>query len=112
MIGNRRADDQSAEVVPLMRKNPVFKRGLSGDWCIYNTSHKTSAFMVTTITTDCYEKVIFSGDENESLPLLKTIFLFCETKKYFPFPLDRRILIRLFSKHATTVAASLGRSGR
>jgi hypothetical protein len=33
-------------------------------------------------------------------------------KKYFVLPLDRRKLFRLFSKRATIVAASLGRSGR
>ncbi|POV08101.1 hypothetical protein C3424_05425 [Citrobacter amalonaticus] len=34
------------------------------------------------------------------------------TEKYFRLPLDRRKIIRLFSKRATIVAASLGRSGR
>jgi len=31
---------------------------------------------------------------------------------FFHFPLDSMIFFRLFSKHATSVAASLGRSGR
>ncbi|PPS53016.1 hypothetical protein BWR12_01035 [Citrobacter braakii] len=40
------------------------------------------------------------------------LFLFYLNKKYFVLPLDRRKLFRLFSKRATIVAASLGRSGR
>ncbi|WP_182931026.1 hypothetical protein [Enterobacter asburiae] len=31
---------------------------------------------------------------------------------FFHFPLDSMIFFRLFSSHATSVAASLGRSGR
>ncbi|AVO99098.1 hypothetical protein AM379_01320 [Enterobacter cloacae complex sp. FDA-CDC-AR_0132] len=31
---------------------------------------------------------------------------------FFHFPLDSMFFFRLFSKHATSVAASLGRSGR
>ncbi|EIQ74024.1 hypothetical protein SF123566_4164 [Shigella flexneri 1235-66] len=45
-------------------------------------------------------------------PVLETLFLFYADKKYFAVPLDRRKLIRLFSKRATIVVASLGRSGR
>ncbi|HGU6358866.1 TPA: hypothetical protein ACNAEZ_001037 [Citrobacter farmeri] len=112
MIGNRRADDQPAEMLWLMRKNLNFKRGLMRDWCIYNTSHKTRAFLVTTITTECYRKVTRNTSEIKKISSFKVDVPLLETKKYFAFPLDRGILIRLFSKHATIVAASLGRSGR
>ncbi|EHY71469.1 hypothetical protein SEHO0A_02555 [Salmonella enterica subsp. houtenae str. ATCC BAA-1581] len=40
------------------------------------------------------------------------LFLFFVAKKYFHSPLDRKKMFRLFSKGATIVAASLGRSGR
>lgn len=113
MIGNLSPLDQRTGNSSLMRKNHNIKRGLifiqlidsnspGGEklWCNYidvNMLTKWELFIV---------KGVFGIQV-----LLPRVPLF-KGQHYFRFSLDRRFFFRLFSKRATLVAASLGRSGR
>jgi hypothetical protein len=93
-----------------MRKNHNLQRGLS-------VGLNVLIFYACASSGNCFDIILLNNryqkaDLKQGLPLLGAAGFRFSGDRFFHFPLDSMIFFRLFSKHATSVAASLGRSGR
>lgn len=113
MIGNLSPLDQRTGKSSLMRKNHNIKRGLIFIQLIDSRSPGGEKFWCNYIDVSMLIKwrMFTVKGVSEIQVLLFAVPLF-NGQHYFHFSLDRRFFFRLFSKRATLVAASLGRSGR
>jgi len=74
--------------------------------------------IVCSATGNCFDIILLNNGYQKANPETgASAFWHCRVpvfrrSLFFHFPLDSMIFFRLFSKHATSVAASLGRSGR
>ncbi|RTP86076.1 hypothetical protein EKN34_16785 [Enterobacter asburiae] len=77
--------------------------------CFFPTGASSGNWLDIILLNNSYQK---AGPETGASAFRRSRVPVFRRSLFFHFPLDSMIFFRLFSKHATLVAASLGRSGR
>ncbi len=77
--------------------------------CFFLTGASSGNWLDIILLNNSYQK---ADPETEASAFRRSQVPVFRRSLFFHLPLDSMIFFRLFSKHATSVAASLGRSGR